>query len=326
VTRQPISFYWLASRVALPVILLAGRAGATQDLDRARMVFREGLVLEVAGDWASALAKFQVVAGTRLTPQVRYHLARCKENLGRLTEALGDYRVAEAEARAVALPETSEIERARRDLEARIPRLLLRSTASGGEFSVELDGIVLGSSVLNRPMVVNPGRHRITLRDALDVPRESFIIAEESKITEVDLGGFDQRFERPRGAIDIKSADGRRGSPPAWAYVSAGIGTAAIVSSVVLFVVRDRAKHELEQNCARQVCPESMRAVQQRGEIASSVAPIALGLGVVGIGLAAWGLFGGVGNTDLNRGRLEHSTVSVLLGPGHWGVNLAANY
>ena len=67
-------------------------------LEKARNLFRQGLSLEAAGNWAAALAKFQEVMKVKLTPQVRFHSARCSEQLGRLNEALGEYRLAEYEA------------------------------------------------------------------------------------------------------------------------------------------------------------------------------------------------------------------------------------
>jgi hypothetical protein len=67
-------------------------------LAEARVWFRDGLSLEAAGDWAGALTRFEQVAKVRFTPQVRFHVARCKEHLGRMTEALGDYRISEYEA------------------------------------------------------------------------------------------------------------------------------------------------------------------------------------------------------------------------------------
>jgi hypothetical protein len=319
-----------AGRIAAIAIAIAVDARAAEDLDHAREVFRQALVLEVAGDWASALAKYQEVSRTRLTPQVRYHLARCKEHLGRLTEALGDYRVAEDEARAGSLEETSEMERARRDLEARVPRLLVHARNVDTSTAVELDGIVVGGRVLDSPMVVNPGWHQIALRDSSGNLRASFVNAEEGKLVEVDLGIITPTLSpRPAGESTRPVATVSRYSlTPTWAYVSAGIGLAAVGTSVALFIVRDHARRELDQNCAGRLCPDEMRSVQERGERASVAAPVALGLGAAGLGLAAWGFWGQArgGRPNSNRGGGGSSTVSAVAVPGKWGVNLEANF
>ncbi|MGC4070301.1 MAG: CDC27 family protein [Polyangiaceae bacterium] len=150
---------YIALGSTLIFLCVSARAAAqsSEELDRARGLFQEALSLEVAGDYRTALAKLQQVSKVRLTPQVRYHLARCKEYLGRLTEALGDYRVAATEARTLGLPEIEEFERARSALEAKIPKILLHISGASGKTAVELDGVRLGPSVLGSPIAVDPG-------------------------------------------------------------------------------------------------------------------------------------------------------------------------
>src|ERR1051325_9094803 len=109
--------------------LLAPRPAAAQsqeELERARQQFRQGLRLEAAGDWAASLAKFVEVGKVKLTPQVRFHGARCNEQLGRLNEALGEYRLAEYEAGQQRLKELQAITQARQALESRVPKLLIK--------------------------------------------------------------------------------------------------------------------------------------------------------------------------------------------------------
>jgi hypothetical protein len=323
VRRQPISFRWLVARVALFIVVGATRVGAAEDLEHAREVFHEALVLEVAGDWASALAKFQEVGRTRLTPQVRYHLARCKEHLGRLTEALGDYRVAEVEARAAGLTEWSEMERACRNLEVRVPTLLLRGGGTSAAFHIELDGIVLGNAVIDRPMVLNPGQHQVTLRGPQGASRVLLIMAEEGKRLEVDLREYDQNLVS-HSAPNLARPEQR--VAPTWAYVAVGTGAAAVAASVVLFIVRKQAEDELAQNCVKSTCPDNMRSVQERGELVSKLAPVVLGVGIAGIGLGAWGLLWGTRGARVSRGKSTSSTVSAAAWPGGWGVNVVAKF
>src|SRR5687768_5820481 len=92
---------WLATAPAF-----AQRPQPDPALVRAREVFRQGLALESARDWASALAKFREVAAVRSTAQVRFHIARCQEQLGQLNEALGAYELAMSEATG---PDRAEI-------------------------------------------------------------------------------------------------------------------------------------------------------------------------------------------------------------------------
>src|SRR6478752_6007463 len=60
----------------------------------ARQKFRQAISLQTGGNWAAALALFRDVAGVKNTPQVRFNIAICEENLGQLVQALGDYELA----------------------------------------------------------------------------------------------------------------------------------------------------------------------------------------------------------------------------------------
>ena len=132
----------------------------TEKLEEARGWYRDGLSLEAAGDWARALARFERVAEVRLTPQVRFHVARCKEHLGRFTEALGEYRISEYEAERDGLVELAEITQARQSLEARVPKLELRRGTGAERAAVRLDGVELGQRTAQ--FGVDPGPHLVT--------------------------------------------------------------------------------------------------------------------------------------------------------------------
>src|SRR4051794_28288288 len=67
-------------------------------LKRAREQFAQALALQTGGDWAGALALLKEVAAVRRTPQVRFNIALCEEQLGLLVAALGDYELAGAPA------------------------------------------------------------------------------------------------------------------------------------------------------------------------------------------------------------------------------------
>src|SRR5215510_548771 len=74
----------LSAAASLSTSTRPAAAQSQDDLERARNFFREGLSLEAAGNWAQALAKFREVGKVKLTPQVRFHTARCNEQLGHL--------------------------------------------------------------------------------------------------------------------------------------------------------------------------------------------------------------------------------------------------
>ena len=270
------------------------------ELERGRDLFWQALSLEAGGDWAGALARLQQVAQIKVTPQVRFHLARCKEQLGRLTEALGDYRIAEYEASHANATDLMEIRQARQNLERRVPKLVVSLGSELADATVELDGIAIGDSRLVKPTPTNPGDHLLTVRmpDGQSfVKRITIIEGATAKILLTSPPGFVYQPNRIRlmpatsfNRVSAPSADSSR--VPTWAYLSGGIGAAGIVSASIIWYVRSKALDELNAGCSSDnVCPTSLRGTQKRGETASVAAPIALGIGVVGLGAAAYGFF-----------------------------------
>src|SRR5262249_5753978 len=91
--------------VAGAVALSAPRPAAAGDpkgdsLAQLRAVFSEGRALEDKGRWADALEKFKEVAAAKMTPQVRFHIALCEENLGKLVSAMRGFQLAASEGTA----------------------------------------------------------------------------------------------------------------------------------------------------------------------------------------------------------------------------------
>src|ERR1043165_5621106 len=100
---QTLSLRARLSCLALCFPLLATQAFAqdASELKKARAQFQQATELEQAGNWTAALQAFREVGQVRMTPQVRFHIAVCEENLGRLVAALGGYELALADADSV---------------------------------------------------------------------------------------------------------------------------------------------------------------------------------------------------------------------------------
>ena len=284
-------------------------AQSASELERGRSLFRTALSMEVAGDWAGALSRLEQVSRIKTTPQVRFHLARCKEHLGRQTEALGDYRLAEYEAAQLNATEIGAIRQAREELEIRVPKLIVTLNPGLAHATVELDGIAIGESKLGKEIPVDPGDHQLVVRTA---DGQSFVklarVAESTTETvQIDPpAGFVIRSPRDQfsalpstrpNSLDINSA----GHPPNWAWIAGGVGVTGTITAGVLWYMRERAIDDLNNGCtADNVCPSSLRATQTRGERASVGAPIALGIGLVGLGIATYGFLS-----------LEHKTIAL---------------
>src|SRR5690606_28697159 len=95
-------FFWLLCGLMIGLACPEPAAAQTaEELSEARAAFQRGIELEQAKNWAGALKQFREVGQVKMTPQVRYHIALCEENLGKLVAALGGYELALADAESV---------------------------------------------------------------------------------------------------------------------------------------------------------------------------------------------------------------------------------
>lgn len=303
IRRRMLAFVFVGA-IVTPGPALAQTAA---ELARGRDLFWQALSLEVAGDWAGALARIQQAAQIKTTPQVRFHLARCKEQLGRLTEALGDYRLSEYEAVRVNAAELNEIKNGRQSLEKRVPKLVVTVSPALIDATVELDAIALGNIRLGKPTPVDPGDHMLLVRMPDGQSFVKRIAVAEASTTKVELtppAGFtysptqrkpESTLKSRAQVVPAEAAEQQNASDvPSWAWIAGGVGAAGLVSAPILWYVRQRALDDLKKHCdgATWNCNNpNLRGTQARGKWASIAAPVALGVGVIGLSVAAYGIF-----------------------------------
>lgn len=275
--------------------LLLGTGGAIEpacaqdaaELQAARDKFQKALALQTGGDWASALALLKEVAAVRSTPQVRFNIALCEENLGQLVAAVGDYELAAADARAA--DESEVVEQAGRrlsELKGRVPKVVVERGANADTATITLDGVALGDQVIGKSMNVDPGPHVITARAiGFDSFRTTVRVDEaETKTIVVSLTPITQPKPAPPPAPDGMTLES---SPPVAAYVAGGIGVASFITAGIMYGLAQGAKNELERECDDLSCPPDMEDTFDRGQTYATVGNVTLGLGVLGVGLGA---------------------------------------
>lgn len=117
------------------VFLLAKGASAdptVSELAHARQVFEKGRADELAAQYVRGLAKFEEVEKIKSASSVVFHIAFCKEKLGRLLEAADDYDRAEEMAKAEGKVEVLRQIKARSGpLGERLPKLTVTVTVPG---------------------------------------------------------------------------------------------------------------------------------------------------------------------------------------------------
>ena len=294
------------------------------EVQTARRQYREGISLEAAGDWALALKKFEAVARVKLTPQVRFHIARNKENLGRLTEALGDYRLAEYDAKDVNEEELRKIREAREALESRIPRLQVTTDSSAAGATITLDGVEVGRDRLAEALPVDPGSHRVMVRFQDGTVSEYLVHLVEGHTEALTIRGPDPDPQPqpppPQVAPGVPEPSASRAW---WPWVAAGAGAAGLVSGGVLFYLRADAINSLEENCSPAgICREEYRTTYENGQTYATFAPLAFGVGLVGVGAA---ILGFVLETDAGDPEQEPA-LDLAVGPEQLGVAVRGDF
>ncbi len=324
------------------------RAQSKAELAKARQLYSQGVTQEAAGDWTGALATFQQVSRIKLTPQVRFHIARSKEHLGRLNEALGGYRLAEYEAQQAgdtASGILDQIQTAQKALEKRIPKLVIERGKGADAIKIELDGVVVGPSQIGHPVNVDPGPHELvgalptgetfkktvnaeegkTLDVVLDVPEalrgKAAAAAKASSKPAPDASGGEAPAPEPDHAAHVASG----GSAAPW--IIGGVGVASLAASGVFYILRNNAKKKLDDGCIGDKCPNTLQSTQDAGQRYATLTGVALGVGAVGLGVAAvWLLTGSSSSKSAGDSASHRVSVRVAAAPHSTGVSIGGHF
>jgi hypothetical protein len=200
--------------VLLSVTLALGPAGAlaqtakeasdsSGDVARARDLFREATRLESQGKWPEAEDRLRQAIQVKETPGLRYHLAFCLEEQGKLVEALAGYdRARELITQGTPAPDVEKLlEPARERVLSRIAHLkvLLAQQIPGAKLLIDDRESPLAEEVL-----LDPGAHRVELRAP----------GHDSFITDVDLFPGEDRILQGQPARRAPTAPAAPSSAP----------------------------------------------------------------------------------------------------------------
>ncbi|MBI5533630.1 MAG: hypothetical protein HY898_13000 [Deltaproteobacteria bacterium] len=317
-TIRLIAAAFLLSIATVPMADANAGDATPQQIAKAREAFREGVSLEAANDWSGALAKFESVAAVKMTPQVRFHIARCQHKMGKLLEALGGYRMAAHEASQSKDPKAPEVLREASEglaeVEKKIPKLIIirgKGTEAGG---ISLDGVALGESSIGKEVPVNPGGHTIEFRDPDGKSNRVVITLGEGETRKIDLI---QEAAKPPPPPPTQSAAPTQSAPPPpppppspsvlpWVFV--GVGGASLVASGVFYLMRNKAISDLDAQCIDTRCPASMQDTGDKGKMYTTLGNVTLGLGVVGIGVGTVLLLTGNKSSNADAPAKKEST------------------
>lgn len=231
----------------------------------ARTLFEQGRSLAKAGQWAEACPK--LAESQRLDPGMGtlYNLADCHEHVGKLAAAWVEFSEVLDQAKRAGQGEREKIARERVNaLNGRITRVTLRRKeplAAGGD--VILDGKPVGSAVIDVPLPIDPGEHKVAVvENGQKTPDRSFTVpAGSAQGLEVELPLAPPPPPPPAPA---PPAEPPPPPPPlatpvgTWhrpvATVGLGMGLAALGASVVLGFVAKGQWSDVEKQCPDRRC------------------------------------------------------------------------
>ena len=289
------AFYRAALGLGVVAATLAvsggARAQTKQELDDARKQFQEGMALSAANNCSAALTKFRAVANVKMTANVAFNIAECEERLGKLVSALGNYRLAAAQAQGD--PKAKDVASRVADridaLDARIPKLTIKRGKGADVASIELDGSELGASQLSAATPVDPGSHTVVAKigDRVYAQDKVILVEKESKTFEVKINAPVAKIEK--APVDEPKIDPVVAPPPTAkskvpAVVANSVGGLGVILGATFMAVRGGALTDLETKCGGDTsCPPSAQPTADKGRLFTGLAEGAFVVGAAGL-------------------------------------------
>jgi hypothetical protein len=286
------------------MLLLASSARAQSEAALAESLFEEGRALMDAEKYADACPK--LAESQRLDPALGtlLNLALCNERLGKNATAWAQYREALAIASRSSDPRADFARDHIQGLEPKLSRLTVAVSTRTSGLAIRLDGVALSQAAWGTAVPVDPGEHRV----------EASAPGHESWSTTVSIGAAaaSERIDVPaltpsaapsvppiqpapsvQPAAPVSQTSPPRepepSSPRTAGYIVGGAGVVALGVGTY-FGIR-----ALDLNSqAKDKCPTDDTCVDDGAELSdealtsSRIATVAIGLGVVGVGVGAY--------------------------------------
>lgn len=269
---------------SLPSLALAD---APPSVAQARQLFADALKEEEAGKFSEALAKLQRVQSVRDTSPVRYQIARCTENLGRIAKARELY-LRTVDGTQIPSNEDPSVATASREaaarLAGRVGYVRIDGPATRGpERLVSVDEDEWAGAGLRE---VDPGDHALVVRSDDGRTRTIPFSVTSGATSSVKLFPKEEPPPPPPPVVAAKAAPVSSGSPTPWAWVSLGAGAALVGGGVAMLLVREGDIASITDDCPGNRCPGALRDdIESKQSRAST-------LGVLGVSAMAVGAAG----------------------------------
>lgn len=150
---------------------------------------------------------------------------------------------------------------------------------------------------------VPPGTHvmrveaenRIAVLKTVEVPEQTEIVVQATllPIADADADAFELRSDAPR---ESPAAEDEAASAPVWPWIAAGVGAVGFASFAYFGLEGKSEADALRESCGgNQSCSDDqVDAVRTN----LTIADVSLGVGLVGVGVAVWGLLSNSPSAD----------------------------
>lgn len=318
----------LAVALALGMLVASAtaRADATAaEMAAARQLFKEGKDLETKGAWVEAFERFKKVGEVKMTPQVRFHIALCDENLGRLVSAINGFERAAAEAKKGDADVAENAPPRAAALRKRVPTLRFVLKGELGSARLILDGDPVAPALIGTAIPVDVGAHTISLerRGKRTLLKEVGLAEQASQDIAIEVPDEDEEPAGDATPLGPKSPKARAtgGGSRAPAIAAGVVGVGAFVGAGVFWGMRQSSLDDLVAACPTQRnCSPSLQSTYDSGHTYGTVSAILLGVGAAGVVAAGVLWFAFPPKPKATTGRALPVLQAVGITPGSVGL------
>jgi hypothetical protein len=280
---------------ALPGVAL-GQSGARageQPKERARSLANRAFELYQRGRYEEANDLFRQADEAYHAPTLVLMIARSYAKLGKLADAAATYQqVADESLPANASQEFRRAQQSARDelaaLDPDVPHLVLtfHDPRDADRAQVSVDGKVLDSRRVSRPIALNPGEHHveITAPDAQPVTvSRTLRVGQLERVEVAPLAKLEAAG--PVEPATPPAADTGSTGLLAGGIVALGVGVAGLAMGTIAGVVALNKKSALEERCPDQWCQPDDQSLADAAKTNATLSTV--GFVVGGVGAAA---------------------------------------
>jgi hypothetical protein len=313
---------WVLALIALPASVHGqaaadGGGAAANDVDVARVHFKNGVDSYRDGDLSTALIEFKRAYAAAKNYRLLY-------NLGQVSDELRDYTEAERYFREYLREGGDEIDAARRQevqaalikVTGRIAALVLTTNATGATFYV--DDAAVGDAPLRDPVRVSAGRRRVSATLA-GYPRITQMVDAAGGETLVVHLEFPAQLASSPNAVALATTGGAEAahSNPAVLWLGIGSGVWAVSTAVMAYLAyQDGADYRAALE--RKTTHAELDDLSSQAKTKAVVTDVLLGATVVATGLTLY-----IALSHDSERPPEQRAAQLRIGPGSLSMRAA---